>query len=637
VWDPGARALDDVVARMAATLRHRGPDSGGRWCDPAAGIAFGHRRLAILDLSDEGHQPMQSASGRWVITFNGEIYNFRVLRDELLALGAKFRGGSDTEVMLAAFERWGPAGALARFAGMFAFALFDRETRTLHLARDRLGEKPLYFGRAGAALVFASELKALRAHPRFDGEVDRGALALYLRQGYVPAPYSIYRGVRKLPPAMLLSIDAAGRETWHAYWSPHAAAEAGVREPMRGKPREVADELEQTLARAVKDQMVSDVPLGAFLSGGIDSTLIVSLMQEQSGQPVRTFTIGFDEKAYDEADHARAVARHLGTDHTELTVTGADALALVPRLPALYDEPFADASQIPTYLVAQLARRRVTVALSGDGGDELFAGYNRYFWGRRLWRILRLVPAELRTYLATNLRRVPSTRWDEVLVQLNRAAPRALQVSPQGHKIDQLAAVLDAPSGEAMYRQIVATSGGPTLVRDTHEPPTLLTDVTRWPRLGGLLPSMMYLDLVTYLPDDVLVKVDRATMAVSLESRAPFLDHRVAELAWRVPLSLKIRDGRGKWILRELVHRRVPRALVDRPKMGFGVPVAHWLRGPLRDWAEALLAPERLRREGFFDVEPLRRRWDEHLRGQRDWERLLWSVLLFQGWREATG
>lgn len=639
--DPSARVSRDefggVVKRMADTLVHRGPDDGGTWVDAAAGIALGHRRLSIVDLSQEGHQPMASASGRYRIAFNGEIYNHADLRAELAALGFAFRGHSDTEVMLAAFEAWGIEPALRRFIGMFAFALWDGAERRLYLARDRLGEKPLYYGSFGRAFVFASELKALRAHPDWHAEIDRDALTLYLRHSYIPAPYSIYKGIRKLAPGHLLWVGANGAEGKVAYWPAKAVAEQACAHPWDGGEAEAAAELERLLLVAVKRQMVADVPLGAMLSGGIDSSAVVALMQAQSDRPVRTFTIGFNEQEYNEATHAKAVARHLGTDHRELYVTPDEARAVIPRLPAMYDEPFSDASQIPTFLVSRLARRDVTVSLSGDGGDELFGGYPRYFWGRSIWRNLGWLPAGLRRAAARALTVPAPGRWEALFRTLAPVLPARLRVRNPGDKVHKLAELLKLESGEAVYRQLVSHWTHPAqLVTGASEPPTAFSDPALWARLPDFAARMMYLDAACYLPDDILTKVDRASMAVSLEVRVPLLDHNVVEFAWRVPSSMKMRDGQGKWLLRQVLYRYVPPALIERPKMGFSVPIDLWLRGPLRDWAEALLDEARLKREEFFDPRPIRRKWEQHLSGRHDWQYHLWDVLMFQAWREAA-
>jgi asparagine synthase (glutamine-hydrolysing) len=631
-----AESLRPTLARMISVLGHRGPDGEGDWVDSAAGIALAHRRLAVIDLSPAGHQPMISASGRFVIVFNGEIYNFAEVKSALLPSGVRFRGHSDTEVLLEAIEAWGLVSAVQRCAGMFAFAVWDRNERTLHLVRDRLGEKPLYYGWLGDLLLFGSELRALEAHPRFAGDIDAAALAYYLRRGNVPSPRSIYRTVRKLPPASVLTVRSGGPAQLARYWSARAIAEAGMDAPLRGSPEESVDAVEALLRRVIGQQMVADVPLGAFLSGGIDSSTIVALMQEQSRRPVRTFTIGFEERDYDEAKHASRVAAHLGTDHTELYVAPAEALAVIQRLPLLYDEPFADAAQIPICLLAELTRRSVTVALTGDGGDELFAGYNRYVWGRRLWPWMRRIPPAWRRSLGERLRRVPPDHWDTLLRSVLHRLPQSYRLTLPGQQLHKLAGILHVTSPEALYRALA--SGIPTdvhLLSDVEREKLDLRDQESVTTVGGMVEHMMYLDLIEYLPDDNLVKVDRACMAVSLESRAPFVDHRAVELAWRVPLSLKLRHGVGKWLLRQILYRRVPRALVDRPKMGFAVPVAAWLRGPLQTWASDLLAPTRLRREGFLDAARIARCWDEHRTGRRSWDRLLWSVLMFEGWLEA--
>lgn len=624
-------AAEARARAMADTLHHRGPDDGGAWTDAEAGIALAHRRLSIVDLSPAGHQPMPSASGRWVIAFNGEIYNHLSLRRELDAARAApgWRGHSDTETLLAAIEAWGVDATLRKCVGMFAFAAWDRSERSLWLARDRAGEKPLYYGWQGPAFLFGSELKALRAHPAFAAEVDRGALALLLRHNYVPAPYSIYTGIRKLPPGTWLKLAAGQRDAGPvSYWSLAEVAERGVAEPFAGDEAGAIDALERVLGNAVTGQMVADVPLGALLSGGIDSTLVAALMQARSARPVRTFTIGFEEGAYDEATHARAVARHLGTEHTELRVSGSDALALVPRLPRMYDEPFADSSQLPTYLAMQLARRHVTVALSGDAGDEFFGGYNRYFLGPRLWRRVGGIPASLRGRLFRLAAALPETLTSRLGASQSRDKLQKLARMFAGPGIDDL---------DGLYCGLVSEwHDAKDMVVDGAVPPCLLDERVRWPRLSDPVSRMMALDALTYLPDDILVKVDRAAMAVSLETRAPFLDRDVMEFAWTLPMSMKLREGRGKWILRRLLDRHVPRALVERPKMGFGIPLDDWLRGPLREWAEALLDEGRLRREGFLSPEPVRRAWHLHQRGEASFGYRLWSVLMFQAWLEQA-
>jgi len=630
--------FEAVLRAMGDALLHRGPDDGGVWWDPAAQIGLSHRRLSILDLSPAGHQPMVSPCERFVLAYNGEIYNHLELRAELEAQNGHFdwRGHSDTETLLAALRHWGVEGALQRLNGMFAFALWDAAERTLFLARDRMGEKPLYYGRSGDAFLFGSELKALAAHPDWRGEVDRDALALYMRHNYVPAPWSIYRGIHKLPPAQFVAIRDGGRAVGapRCYWDLGAVAEQGVA-AASGTPEALADELDALLRDAVGRRMMADVPLGAFLSGGYDSSTVAALMQAQSSRPVKTFTIGFNEEGYDEAQHARAVAAHLGTDHTELYVTPAEALAVIPKLPTMYDEPFADSSQIPTFLVSQLARRHVTVALSGDGGDELFCGYSRYTVGQRAWQKLRPLPLPLRRVLAWLLERAPGHALDAIQRLL---LPPRLRLPNLADRLPKLAEVLVCENGESFYRRLISHWKEPErVVLGAREPDTILSAPDRLPPLPGLRERMMLLDMLTYLPDDILTKVDRASMAVSLEARVPLLDHRVVEFAWRVPTAYKYRDGQGKWLLRQVLYRYVPRELMERPKMGFGVPIEHWLRGPLRDWAEELLDEKRLREEGYFDPAPIRTMWEEHVSGKRRWHYYLWDVLMFQAWLEAWG
>jgi asparagine synthase (glutamine-hydrolysing) len=627
---------------MAHTLRHRGPDSSGVWSDPEAGIAFGHRRLSIIDLSREGHQPMVSPSGRFVITYNGEIYNFLALRRELEALGYAFRGHSDTEVMLGAIDSWGLEATLSKLTGMFALALWDRESRTLHLVRDRLGKKPLYAGFVGRDLVFASELKAFYAHPAFAPEIDRGAQLLLLRHGYVPTPHSIYRGVFKLPPAGWLPVsgepdalqDNDLRERVRFYWSARDVAERGLAEPIRLSEQEAVDQVSALIDQSVRERMVADVPLGALLSGGIDSSSVVAFMQQHASRPVKTFSVGFHESGYDEAADAKSVARHLGTDHTELYVTPDQAQAVIPHLSEIYDEPFADRSQIPTFLVSQLARQHVTVALSGDGGDEVFGGYNRHFYGPWLWRRLRPWPRSLRQRLARLVTAIPPRRWDAAAEYLYLILPRSSRQPTPGNRLHKIADLMSADSPQAIYRRLTSywQDAASVLIggndRASADPPAAVPDRADFAHL------MMYLDEVTYLPDDVLVKVDRASMAVSLEVRAPLLDHRLIEFAWRLPGAMKIRQRQGKWILRQVLNRHLPRQLFDRPKQGFEVPMDAWLRGPLREWAEAMLSSDRLAGEGFFAPGPIRAAWAEHLGGARNRGEELWTVLMFQAWHE---
>jgi len=623
------------VRLMCAAIAHRGPDDEGIWSDTGSGVVLGFRRLAIIDISPAGHQPMASDSGRYVAVFNGEIYNFSAIRAEL-GDSIAWRGHSDTEVLLAAVERWGLQNAVERCSGMFAIALWDREERTLSLVRDHLGEKPLYYGVLGDTLLFGSELKALRAHPAWRGTVDRNALSLYLRHNYVPAPYSIYENVRKIVPgtiATFRSPSAAPEIT--TYWSALKVAERGVRNPLTGGDADSIAQLDALMHRVIGDEMVSDVPLGAFLSGGVDSSALVAIMQADSIQPVRTFTIGFDEAAHNEAPHAMAVAKHIGTDHTELYVTPNDAMAVIPRLPEIYDEPFADSSQIPTFLVAQLARQHVTVSLSGEGGDELFAGYNRYFWGERLWSRLKHVPRAARAVFGHALLGVSPAGWDSVFETASPLLPKRFRTATPGGKVHKVANFMSAESSDSLYRGLMTHWRDPETMTAAAEPETVLTRADAMPSFDGVVNRMRYFDLVSELPDDILVKVDRATMATSLESRAPFLHPDVVDFAWRIPPSQQVRNGQGKWLLRQVLYKYVPRELIERPKMGFGVPIASWLRGPLREWADALLGADRLRREGYLAPEPIRTAWDEHQAGVTDNSHLLWGVLMFQAWLEA--
>jgi asparagine synthase (glutamine-hydrolysing) len=587
---------------MTGALRHRGPDDEGQWVDANAGIALGHRRLAVLELSAAGHQPMDSPAGRYVLVFNGEIYNHADLRRQLRSVA--WRGQSDTETLLAAVDEWGLRRALQASVGMFALALWDRHTQSLALARDRLGEKPLYFGSQGPTLVFASELKALREHPEFQARIDVEAVAEYAERGYVRAPRSIYQGIQKLEPGTIAHVrDNAGRSVIiERYWDLESVVLAREARPFDGGAEDAVDELEARLGRAVKCQQLSDVPLGAFLSGGVDSSSVVALMQAQATAPAKTFSIGFAEAPFNEALHAREVARHLGTDHTELVVTAREALETIPRLPEVYDEPFADPSQIPTILVAALARRQVTVALSGDGGDELFCGYERYPRVHAAWRRLSVVPLFARRLLS---RVTPSPRL--------RGGIRAAS-------LDDFYAFTNlqwkAHPGLVKNRGAApsaASSCAPAEIKDARE-------------------RMMYADTREYLPDDILVKVDRAAMAASLETRVPFLDHRLVEFAWTLPIDIKARDGVGKWPLKHVLYRHVPAELVDRPKQGFGIPLEHWLRGPLRDWADELLSPKRLADHGLLDEDAVRAEWRVHLSGQHDRHYGLWTVLMFQAW-----
>jgi asparagine synthase (glutamine-hydrolysing) len=626
--------LEGTAAAMAGALVHRGPDDAGTWVQSDIGLGLAHRRLAIVDLSAAGHQPMRSPSGRYQIVFNGEIYNHVQLREELQSSGdaCAWRGHSDTETLLAALEAWGLQPTLKRCVGMFSLALWDRKERVLLLARDRLGEKPLYYGRAGEAFLFGSELKALQAHPAFEAEVDRNCLALYLRYCYVPEPYSIFHGISRLPGGTFLQVNEHGRYGEPVqYWSAAEVVEAGQSRQFHGDDREAIAELDSVLSDAVGLQMLADVPLGAFLSGGIDSSLIVALMQKQSARKVRTFTIGFTEPAYDESRYASAVARHIGTEHTELIVTPAEARDVIPRLSSIYDEPFADSSQIPTFLVSQLARKHVTVALSGDGGDELFGGYNRYAWAKRLWAAMRL-QRPVRRLTSQAIRALSPNEWSRVFDYAKPLVPRRWQAVHMGDKLHKFADLIDCSRSE-LYRTLVSHWAAPQrVVIGATEPRTPLLDLMESSADRGFVEAMMFWDLMTYLPNDILVKVDRAAMAVSLETRVPMLDHRVVEFAWSLPLHMRVRGGEGKWLLKQLLAQYVPPALTNRPKTGFGIPIDIWLRGPLREWAEDLLDESRLRREGVFDPAPIREKWRAHVEGGRNWAYWLWDILMFQDW-----
>jgi asparagine synthase (glutamine-hydrolysing) len=634
-----AHSTDALMHAMIAQLHHRGPDDAGIWSDAHCGVTLGHRRLSILDLSPAGHQPMLSASGRYVLVFNGEIYNHAQLRVQLAQHTPAFtawRGHSDTETLLAAIDAWGFEKALRAAKGMFALAAWDRQRGVLLLARDRLGEKPLYYGWQGDVFLFGSELKALKPHPAFRADIDRGALVLFLRHNCVPAPHSIYRGIHKLAAGTWLevSLERPAAEP-QPYWRLAAVAERGVAEPFGGDEADALQQLETVMLAAVREQMVADVPLGALLSGGIDSSLVCALMQANSMSAVKTFTIGFGEVQHNEADHARRVAAHLGSDHTEWTFSAADALSLIPELSQVWDEPFADSSQLPTLLVMKLARQQVTVALSGDGGDELFAGYNRYTHAPRLVRRLGWMPPPLRQAMGVLFTTLPTPAVNAVF----GALATRLGVSAIGdkvHKLGQKLRDVDCNSHDALYRALlVEWPNAAELVLDGFVPGNLLDDYRRYPSLANPVERMMTLDGLMYLPDDILVKVDRAAMAVSLETRAPFLDRDVVEFGWRLPLHFKQQQGQGKWLLRRLLDRYVPRELIDRPKMGFAVPLDDWLRGPLRDWAEDLLAESRLARDGYFVPGPIRETWERHCSRSGNYGQRLWSVLMFQCWLRA--
>ena len=633
-------AASKYLKSMTDVIANRGPDSDGQWLDENACLGLGHRRLSIVELSPAGDQPMTASSGRYVLAFNGEIYNHLDLRQELTRFGVppNWRGQSDTETLLAGFDVWGVKATVEKSIGMFAFSVWDRQARVLTLARDRLGEKPLYYGWQGsgrsAVFLFGSDLNALRAHPQFNDRINRDALCLFMRHSNIGGQHSIYEGVHKLLPGTLLTVSQAAPEpVLQTYWSNAAVAQCGIGQRFNGTATEAVDALEVLLKDAVRRQMVADVPLGAFLSGGIDSSTVVALMQAQTDRPVKTFSIGFHEAGYNEANHAKAVATHLGTDHTEMYVTSAQTLDVIPNLPRIYSEPFADPSQIPTFLVSQLARRHVTVSLSGDGGDELFGGYNRYSFSASLWQRLSAIPMPVRRLLAEMLIRLSPQ-------SLNRVAahtPLALRWANVGDKLHKGAGIMTARSAAELYRSMVSSWLRPDdVVLGGVEPSLMLNQAISAPTGLAAIERMMLLDLQSYLPDAILTKVDRAAMGVSLETRVPLLDHRVVEFAWRLPMEYKLRKENKhhvtKWALRQVLFRHVPKSLVERPKMGFGVPIDSWLRGPLRPWAEDLLSESRLKREGYFSPAPIRQKWTEHLSGQRNWQDQLWCVLMFQAW-----
>lgn len=637
--------LSQAAKGMVDKLSHRGPDDAGVWVDSKGRVALGHRRLSILDVSKAGSQPMLSSCGKYCIVYNGEIYNHIYLRSVLeseLNSVIPWRSNSDTETLLYCFSHWGVERTLSALVGMFALALYDIENCSLVLARDRVGEKPLYWGFAeDGGFLFASELKAIKSYSGFNPSVNRGALALYVRHGYVPSPYCIYDGMRKLMPGHYLTLSVSDivqgslDATPHAYWQYNSVVEEGLAHQFRGSTEQAISTLETVLTQSIESQLVADVPVGAFLSGGVDSSTVVSLMQKCSDKPVRTFTIGFENAGYNEALDARKVAEHLGTDHTELTLNAADALSVVPKISEIYCEPFADSSQIPTYLVSKLARESVAVALSGDGGDELFGGYNRYLAANRIWHPMRRLPRFIRTATAASLEAFSPSTWDAMFDVLRPILPRSLHVSIPGEKAKKLSSVLRLDSDSEFYRSLTSFLDPSDLLLVSEEPPTLVTSPESWPRTDCFEHFMMALDAKTYMTEDILTKVDRAAMACSLETRVPMLDHRVIEQAWKFPIDFKIRKGKGKWLLRQVLYKHVPQDLIDRPKMGFGIPLGSWLRGELKPWADSLLSESRLQKDGYFNVEYVRRMWEQHLTGKYDWQHQLWIVLMFQSWLDA--
>jgi asparagine synthase (glutamine-hydrolysing) len=642
--------LRNIAVRMIATLPHRGPDDNATSVENESGLALSHCRLAIQDLSPLGAQPMNSASGRYLLSFNGEIYNFRSLRKDLLNTGSYFKGGSDTEVMLAAIEAWGLDKALRRFSGMFAFALWDRQGNKLHLCRDRLGEKPLYYGFVQHKFVFASELKALKVVEDWGGEIDREALTLFMRYGYIPAPFSIYKNIYKLIPGTLLTVASDFHATNCMFSKFVEPVFADTIQPVKywsladvvkkGADNLIADEssalleFEDLFSNVVADQMVADVPVGAFLSGGIDSSLVAAFMQKGSSRSIKTFTIGYDNANFNEAGYALEIAKFLGTEHTEVYLSPQDTLALIPQLPTIYDEPHADSSQLPAYLVSKIARQSVTVCLSGDGGDELFAGYNRYLKLEEVWRRSQMLPVDLRNIISKLLLVVPPSGWDSIyrFVCILTARKNGRETSV-GLKIQKLATILSKKSMADMYKELLSYWDAPeAVVLQGHEPDHVFG---RGNELGtgfGFINQALYWDSLSYLPDDNLCKVDRASMAVSLETRLPLLDPRIVEFSWRLPIHMKVRDGESKWLLRQVLYKNIDKKLLDRPKMGFSVPIADWLREPLLEWGNDLLSEKTLKEDGFFDVALVRRKWDEHISGRRNWHLALWAVLTFQAW-----
>lgn len=624
-------ALSHALTAMTDAISHRGPDDSGIWNDGDLPLFLGHRRLSIIDLSAAGHQPMLSASGRFVIVFNGEIYNFRDLSALLEKEGIRFRGHSDTEVLLAGIELWGLSKTLELCTGMFAFALWDKKEKLLHLARDRIGKKPLYFGKHNNQFVFTSELKALHALDGAKPEIDRDSLALFMQNNYIPSPWSIYKDIYKLPPGHMATFPILKTSEWGQadffknitpYWTVNAAVKQGQADLINVSDEEAVDILHDRLSIAVSQRMIADVPLGAFLSGGIDSSLIVSLMTEHSRLPPKTFSIGYEEEAYNEAKHAKKIAEHLGTEHTELYLKPSDALTVLDGLPKVYDEPFSDSSQIPTLFVSKLAREHVTVALSGDGGDELFYGYARYFEGQSLKNKTSIMPTILRKGISACLHGISTDTW------------KTLTGGKSGHRIHALGDFLSLGSAEQQYAFLMTHwKNAYALVNDSEERARYFSSYAI-DSAQNFSHLMMLHDQLNYLPEDNLVKVDRASMAHALEIRSPLLDHNVIELAWRIPMNLKSRNGQGKFILRSLLERYIPKELYDRPKQGFAVPVAEWLRGPLKEWGENLLSSERLNDEGFLNASLVRERWDEHQSGQHDWHPRLWNVLMFQQWYE---
>ena len=632
---PAGIEIENDIKAMTDSLIHRGPDDSGYYVDKKSSLALGHRRLAIIDLTNAGHQPMESFSGRFVIVYNGEIYNFGEIKEEILKdRNIAFRGNSDTEVILAAVEIWGIEKTLKKLNGMFAFALWDKKEKKLFLARDRIGIKPLYYGVNNGIFFFASELKAIRKNPHFKPALNMEAVSSYFRLNYIPTPFSVYEGIFKLKPGKYLSVNDKLEIKRITYWSAEEITVSGQKNRINATEEDVILQLEHLLKDSVKKRMIADVPLGAFLSGGIDSSTVVALMQAQSSIPVKTFTIGFYEEGYNEAQFAKDVAKHLGTDHTELYVTPKEAMDVIPKLADMYDEPFADASQIPTFLVSQLTRKYVTVSLSGDGGDELFGGYNRYFWATRIHKKIRAMPFFARKWATKIMRGISAERWDRLFGAIEFLIPKSYRVELYGDKLHKVAEILNSKSLDEIYKRLISSWKEPAVFTGTGEPKLVFDDVKFQKLIPNFQERIMFFDLVTYLVDDILVKVDRASMAVSLEARVPLLDHRVVEYSKRLPLEYKIRNGQGKWILRQVLYRYVPKELIERPKMGFGVPIDKWLRGPLKEWAEDLLHPKKLKESGIVDPDPIVEKWHQHLSAKGNWQYYLWNILMYQSWFE---
>ena len=622
---------DEGIKKMTDALAHRGPDASGYWTDLNTGIALGHRRLSIIDLSSNGDQPMTSSCGRYVIAYNGEIYNFHDIKNELELEKKSFRGYSDTEIILEACAYWGIETAISKFNGMFAFALWDKHKKCLYLARDRVGIKPLYWGRIGDLFLFASELKALRAYAGWKPEIDRNAIASYLRHNYIPTPQTIYKGIKKLEPGCILSVKYREEPQTESYWDMETVIKNASSYSYNREEKDTIDSTEELLIDAVKKRMIADVPLGVFLSGGIDSSLVTALMQKVSMKPIKTFSVGFHEKKFNEAHFAKEIAASLGTEHTEFYVTPNDAQDVIPMLPDIYDEPFSDSSQIPTYLISKLTREHVTVALSGDGGDEVFGGYSRYITADKYGKYLFGLPETIRTPFAQTIKSLSPNNWDK----LNLLVPEKYRVTHLGNKAYKLADILKSGKNEYYSRLVSHWHHPEEIVMDAVEPPCMARKVLDTSgSIQDFIAQMQYMDTVSYLPDDILTKLDRASMAVSLEARVPLLDYRVVEHAWQLAMNMKVRNGQGKWILRNILSRYVPKHLFERPKRGFGVPIGDWLRGPLRDWAEGLLDENKMHQQGYLQSLPIRKKWVEHLSGKVNWDYHLWSVLMFQAWLE---